>query len=115
MKLNDQSDNTADIGREEMDAAESRPELGETGQNIAPAEEIATEPDIELDTTPPVYVQQQEATRATTGFEQRYPTRSHQPLERWGLNCCLEKCLEKCLLLNIIVSNIARTRTIVNL
>ncbi len=76
MKLNDQSDNAADIGREEIDAAESRPELGETGPNIVPAQEIVTEPDIELATTPPV-MQQQEASRATTGFEQRYPTRSH--------------------------------------
>ncbi len=84
MKLNDQSNNTADIGREEIEAAEPRPELGETGQNIAPAEEIVTEPDIELATTPSV-VQQEEASRATTGFEQRYPTRSHQLPERWGL------------------------------
>ncbi|CAB3995660.1 Hypothetical predicted protein [Paramuricea clavata] len=59
--VNDQSDDTA----------EPHPELRETGQNIA-------EPDIELATNPPV-VQQQEAGRATTGSEQRYPTRSHQP------------------------------------
>jgi enhancing lycopene biosynthesis protein 2 len=71
VKLNDQSDDTA----------EPHPELGETGQNIAPADEIVTESDIELATTPPV-VQQQEASRATTGSEQCYPTRSHQPPER---------------------------------
>ncbi|CAB4002372.1 Hypothetical predicted protein, partial [Paramuricea clavata] len=70
VKVNDQSDDTA----------EPHPELGETGQNIAPAEEIVAEPDIELATNPPV-VQQQEAGRATTGSEQRYPTRSHQPPE----------------------------------
>ncbi|CAB4007397.1 Uncharacterized protein K02A2.6, partial [Paramuricea clavata] len=50
VKVNDQSDDTA----------EPHPELGETGQNIAPAEEIVAEPDIELATNPPV-VQQQEA------------------------------------------------------
>ncbi|CAB4041966.1 PREDICTED: uncharacterized protein K02A2.6-like, partial [Paramuricea clavata] len=71
VKVNDQSDDTA----------EPHPELGETGQNIATAEEIVAEPDIELATNPPV-VQQQEAGRATTGSEQRYPTRSHQPPER---------------------------------
>ncbi len=94
VKLNDQSNNTANIGREEIDAAEPRPELGETAQNIAPAEEIVTEPDIELATIPPV-VQQEESSRATTGFEQRYPTRSHQPPERWGLNCWLRKLFVK--------------------
>ncbi len=94
VKLNDQSNNTANIGREEIDAAEPRPELGETAQNIAPAEEIVTDPDIELATIPPV-VQQEEASRATTGFEQRYPTRSHQPPERWGLNCWLRKLFVK--------------------
>ncbi|CAB4034553.1 Hypothetical predicted protein [Paramuricea clavata] len=39
---------------------EPHPELGETGKNIAPAEEIVEEPDIELATNPPV-VQQEEA------------------------------------------------------
>jgi hypothetical protein len=60
VKLNYQSDNTA----------EPHPELGETGQNIAPVEEIVAEPDIELATIPPV-VQQVEASRATKGSEQR--------------------------------------------
>ena len=60
VKVNDQSDNTA----------EPHPELGETGQNIAPVEEIVAEPDIELATIPPV-VQQVEASRATKGSEQR--------------------------------------------
>ncbi|CAB4017152.1 PREDICTED: LOW QUALITY PROTEIN: uncharacterized protein K02A2.6-like [Paramuricea clavata] len=58
VKVNDQSGDTAD----------PHPELGEAGQNIAPAEEIVAEPDIELATNPPV-VQQQEAGRATTGSE----------------------------------------------
>jgi hypothetical protein len=73
---------------------EPHPELGETGQNIAPAEEIVAEPDIELATTPPV-VQQEEASKSTTGSEQRYPTRSHQPPERWGLNCLIRKLFKK--------------------
>ncbi|CAB4040584.1 G- coupled receptor GRL101 [Paramuricea clavata] len=76
------------------DTAEPHPELGETGQNIAPAEEIVAEPDIELATNPPV-VQQEEAGRATTGSGQRYPTRSHQPPERLGLNCLIRKLFKK--------------------
>jgi hypothetical protein len=84
VKVNDQSDDTAEL----------HPELGETGQNIAPAEEIGAEPDIELSTNPPV-VQQEEAGRATTGCEQRYPTRSHQSPERWGLNCLIRKLFKK--------------------
>ncbi|CAB4043809.1 uncharacterized protein K02A2.6-like, partial [Paramuricea clavata] len=42
VEVNDQSDDTA----------EPHPELGETRQNIAPAEEIVAEPDIELATNP---------------------------------------------------------------
>ena len=93
MKVNDQSDDTA----------EPHPELGETGQNIAPAEEIVAEPDIELATNPPV-VQQEEAGRATTGSEQRYPTRSHQPPERWGLNCLIRKLFKKTTLENCFIT-----------
>jgi hypothetical protein len=58
VKVNDQRDDTA----------EPHPELGETSQNIAPAEEIVAEPDIELATNPPV-VQQEEAGRDTTGSD----------------------------------------------
>ena len=80
MKVNYQSDDTAELHLE----------LGDTGQTTAPAEEIVSEPDIELATNPPV-VQQKEAGRATTGCEQRYPTRSHQPPERCGLNCLIRR------------------------
>ncbi|CAB3977725.1 Hypothetical predicted protein [Paramuricea clavata] len=52
------------------DTAGPHPELGETGQNIAPAKAIVAEPDIELARNPPV-VQQEEASRATTISEQR--------------------------------------------
>ncbi|CAB4015954.1 Hypothetical predicted protein [Paramuricea clavata] len=84
VKVNDQSDDTA----------EPHLELGETGQNIAPADEIVAERDIELTMNPPV-VQLQEAGRATIESEQRYPTRSHQPPERWGLNCLIRKLFKK--------------------
>ena len=74
VKVNDQSDDTA----------EPHPELGETDNFFCWCNILAAEPDIELATNPPV-VQQEEVGRATTGSEQRYPTRSHQPPERWGL------------------------------
>jgi hypothetical protein len=44
VKVNDQSDDTAEL----------HPELGETVESISPPEEIVAEPDIELATNPPV-------------------------------------------------------------
>jgi hypothetical protein len=60
------------------------PEYCTSRRNVA-------EPNIQMSNTIPPVVQQEEASRATTGSEQCYPTRSHEPPERWSLNCLIRK------------------------
>ena len=58
MKLNEPSDDTTDIVREEIDTAESRPDREDTDQNT-PAEDLIPEPNTNPERTAPV-VQQEE-------------------------------------------------------
>ena len=88
LKSNDPNDDTANVEREEIDAAETCPALEDSAQNIAPAEEIVDDPDMDPPSTTPV-VQQEETSSVTTGLGHRYHSRSHQPPERLGLNWLL--------------------------
>ena len=93
VKLNEPSDDTTDIEREEIDTAEPRPDREDTDQNT-PAEDLIPEPDINPERTAPV-VQQEETNSAAAGFGHRYPSRSHQPPERLGLNWLIRKLFAK--------------------
>ena len=59
-----------------------------------PAEDLVAKPNINPERTTPV-VQQEETSSAAAGFGHRYPSPSHQPRERLGLNLLLLKLLVK--------------------
>ena len=60
VKLNEPSDDTTDIEREEIDTAEPRPDREDTDQNT-PAEDLVPEPDINPERTAPEVQQGEQA------------------------------------------------------
>ena len=93
VKLNEPSDDTTNIERNEIDTAEPLKYREDTDQNT-PQEDLVQEPDINPGRTTPV-VQQEETSSAAAGFGHRYPNRSHQPPKRLALAGYSKSCLRK--------------------